>query len=161
MSAVPSRPRRADRTASLAHESVGGAAYVEGQPLKRQGQAVRSSEEFYTVKRLAAQGLNDCAIARLTGVPRRTVRDLRCRPSIRPRNVARSSGCSIEHDFESIAAAPYCYLLGLYLGDGCISRSGRVWHLRVTLDKTYPAIIARCRQAIDMLMPGPARGNRK
>jgi hypothetical protein len=154
MSAVPSRPRRADRTASLGDEPVGGAGYVEGQPLKRQGQAVRTAEEFNTVKGLVAQGLNDCAIARLTGIPRRTVRDLRCRPSIRPRNVPGSSRCSIEHDFGSIAAAPYCYLLGLYLGDGCISRSGRVWHLRITLDKTYPAIIARCRQAIDMLMPG-------
>ena len=51
-------------------------------------------------------------------------------------------------------AAPYCYLLGLYLGDGCISRDGRVWRLRVTLDKKYPAIIDRCCEAIDMLMPG-------
>jgi hypothetical protein len=83
---------------------------------------------------------------------------LRCRPGIRRRNLAGSSGCGVDHEFASIAAAPYCYLLGLYLGDGCISRSGRVWHLRITLDKTYPAIIARCREAIDMLMPGQHAG---
>jgi hypothetical protein len=48
----------------------------------------------------------------------------------------------------------YCYLLGLYLGDGCISRNGRVWRLRITLDAKYPGIIDRCREAIDILMPG-------
>jgi hypothetical protein len=44
-------------------------------------------------------------------------------------------------------------LLGLYLGDGYISRQRRVWRLRVTCDTQYPAIIARCREAIDALMP--------
>jgi len=57
------------------------------------------------------------------------------------------------HDFSALPAAAYGYVLGLYLGDGCISRNGRVWHLRITLDAKYPAIIDRCRQAIDMLMP--------
>ena len=52
----------------------------------------------------------------------------------------------------------YCYLLGLYLGDGCISRRARVWHLRITLDKKYPAIIDRCRLAINILMPGQRAG---
>ena len=42
----------------------------------------------------------------------------------------------------------------MYLGDGCISRCRRVWHLRVTLDAKYPEIIDRCRTAIDALMPG-------
>ena len=50
-------------------------------------------------------------------------------------------------------AAPYSYLLGLYLGDGCISKCRRVWRLRVVLDAKYPAIIGRCRDAIDLLMP--------
>lgn len=45
-------------------------------------------------------------------------------------------------------------LLGLYLGDGCISRSRRVWRLRITLDNKYAGIIERCRTAIDTLMPG-------
>jgi hypothetical protein len=58
------------------------------------------------------------------------------------------------HDFAATAAIPYCYLLGLYLGDGCISRYRRVWRIRIVLDKKYPAVIDRCRQAINMLMPG-------
>jgi hypothetical protein len=53
-----------------------------------------------------------------------------------------------------LPAPAYSYLLGLYLGDGCVSRSRRVWRLRITLDKKYPRIIDRCREAIDSLMPG-------
>jgi hypothetical protein len=40
--------------------------------------------------------------------------------------------------------APYSYLLGLYLGDGCVSRHPRAWRLRVIVDKKYPGIIDRC-----------------
>lgn len=44
----------------------------------------------------------------------------------------------------------YVYLLGLYLGDGCISRARRnVWRLRITLDQRYPEIIRRCESAIE------------
>ena len=114
---------------------------------------VRSAEEFNEVQRLIAEGLNDCAIARRTRIPRRTVRDWRCRPQARLRHFAGDSACGIDHDFGSIAARPYCYLLGLYLGDGCISRSRRVWRLRIFLDAKYPAIVDSCRQAIDALMP--------
>jgi hypothetical protein len=42
----------------------------------------------------------------------------------------------------------------MYLGDGCISRMRRVWRLRITCDAKYPAIITRCREAIDSLMLG-------
>ncbi len=119
---------------------------------------MRSLEEFSEVKRLVAEGLNDCAIARRTGIPRRTVRDMRAKPALAQRIVAGSSSCGTYHDVTAIAAAPYSYLLGLYLGDGYISRSGRVWHLRITLDKKYPAIINRCRRAIDILMPTQRAG---
>src|SRR5262249_5703972 len=97
--------------------------------------------------------MNDCAIARQLGVPRPTVRDWRCRPQIRPR-LPYESGCGVDHDFSALPAAPYCYVLGLYLGDGCISRNRRVWRLRITLDKKYPGIIERCCEAIDKLMSG-------
>jgi hypothetical protein len=114
---------------------------------------MRSADEFNEVRRLIAAGLNDCAIARRTGIPRPTVRDWRCRPQVLTRFPAGSTACGVEHDFASLPAAPYSYLLGLYLGDGCISRSRRVWRLRVVLDAKYPTIIGRCREAIDMLMP--------
>ena len=40
---------------------------------------MRSAEQFDSVQRLIATGMNDCAIARETGIPRPTVRDWRCR----------------------------------------------------------------------------------
>ena len=116
---------------------------------------MRSAEQFDTARRLIAAGVNDCAIARQIGVPRPTVQDWRRRPQIRPRLVS-ASPCGVVHDFSALPAAAYCYVIGLYLGDGCISRDRRVWRLRITLDKKYPAIIDRCREAIDR----PARGNR-
>ncbi|WNG80541.1 hypothetical protein C6A86_020280 [Mycobacterium sp. ITM-2016-00316] len=48
----------------------------------------------------------------------------------------------------------YSYLLGMYLGDGYVCRAGRVWRLRVTLDKKYPGIIESCCDAIDKIMLG-------
>jgi hypothetical protein len=37
-------------------------------------------------------------------------------------------------------AKSYSYLLGLYLGDGCISRHPRAWRLRIVLDDKYPKL---------------------
>jgi Homeodomain-like domain-containing protein/LAGLIDADG DNA endonuclease family protein len=104
------------------------------------------------VQRLIADGLNNCAIARQTGVPRRTVSDWRRKPSVRSRDTGELP-CKA-HNFDGPRAGAYSYLLGLYLGDGCISQyARRVWHLRITLDKKYPAIIDRCCAAIDALFP--------
>src|SRR5262245_12796444 len=117
---------------------------------------MRPAEEFDSAKRLIAAGMNDCAVSRQVGVPRTTVRDWRRRPAIRTRGPG--GPCGKAHDFAQLPADAYCYLLGLYLGDGYISRSARMRHLRITLDKKYPAIIDRCRQALDVLMPGQRAG---
>jgi hypothetical protein len=43
----------------------------------------------------------------------------------------------------------YAYLLGLYLGDGVLTRARRnVWKLRISLDSKYPGIIGRAKRAI-------------
>lgn len=104
------------------------------------------------MRRLIASGMNDCAIARQTCIPRRTVRDWRCRPQVRRRESSTSGRCA--HDFSTLPADTYSYLLGLYLGDGCISQHPRAWRLRIVLDVKYPGIIEHCREAIDTLMPG-------
>jgi hypothetical protein len=118
---------------------------------------VRSVEEFDSVRQLIATGMNDCAIARQTGIPRCTVRDWRLRQQIRARPIS-ASICGRLHDFAALPAAAYSYLLGLYLGDGCISRHPRAWRLRIVLDDKYPGIIERCREAMDALMPGQRAG---
>ena len=44
----------------------------------------------------------------------------------------------------------YVYLLGIYLGDGCLTLAPkRVWRLRITLDRRYPRLIERCESAIN------------
>lgn len=114
---------------------------------------MRSAEEFEAVRSLFAAGLNDCAIARQTGIPRRTVCDWRRKSPILARCKSASADCGVDHDFAALPPSAYCYLLGLYFGDGCVSRRRRVWALRITLDDKYPGIINRCRDAIDALMP--------
>jgi hypothetical protein len=52
-------------------------------------------------------------------------------------------------------AASYAYLLGIYLGDGCISDHPRsVCRLRIALDAIYPGIAAECATAIEAVAPG-------
>jgi hypothetical protein len=48
----------------------------------------------------------------------------------------------------------YAYLLGLYLGDGCLSEQRRgVMRLRIVLDQRYPRIIHECFCAMQELLP--------
>jgi hypothetical protein len=56
------------------------------------------------------------------------------------------------HKFDALPPE-YVYLLGLYLGDGCISEYRRVFRLRIFLDLKYPLIVDECERAIQALMP--------
>lgn len=54
-----------------------------------------------------------------------------------------------------IDSAAYAYLLGQYLGDGCISAGPRhVYRLRIITCDDYPGIRAECENAITRVMPG-------
>jgi hypothetical protein len=102
---------------------------------------------------LLNQGLTASETARRSGIPRSTIRDWgdgRCLQLPR-RNPLGCSG----HDFAALDEAAYAYLLGMYLGDGCLSEHRRgVWRLRITLDGAYPGIIAECGAAIESIRPG-------
>jgi hypothetical protein len=51
-------------------------------------------------------------------------------------------GSPCAHEPESLPSEQYAYLLGIYLGDGCLSPFPRgVWKLRIFCDTKYPAII--------------------
>jgi hypothetical protein len=120
---------------------------------------MRSYGELADVHRLVAAGLNDCQIARLTAVPRSTVREWRSRRRwlTAPADSCPSCGAPV-HDFERLPAS-YLYLLGLYLGDGCLSKHRRdVFRLRVVLDSSYPGIAAECAAAMQDLLPGNRPG---
>lgn len=119
---------------------------------------MRDLDEFDQVRSLIAAGMNDCAIARETGVPRTTVRGWRLHPPTNLVKRDRSSPCGVLHEFGGLPAGPYAYLLGLYLGDGNISRARKIWRLRITLDRKYPSIVQRCREAMAAVMPGRHAG---
>jgi hypothetical protein len=64
----------------------------------------------------------------------------------------RCPGTCIEE--RAIKAAEYAYLLGMYLGDGCISRARRnVFVLRITCDLAYPGIMDECSAAMSAVLP--------
>ncbi|MGV9555962.1 transcriptional regulator [Streptomyces sp. NPDC003401] len=52
------------------------------------------------------------------------------------------------------APAAYSYLLGLYLGDGCINLHRRgVYFMRIVLDNAWPGVIDECEAAIRSVRP--------
>jgi hypothetical protein len=68
--------------------------------------------------------------------------------------VCERCGCDA-HQFDELPP-DYVYLLGLYLGDGCISAHPRdVFRLRITLDSRYPQIIDAAAAAVAEIRGGP------
>jgi hypothetical protein len=106
---------------------------------------------------LGDQGLSATQIARLTGLSRRTVSDWLCGYTPRRANSARAADCALcgqgEHDYQALPRQ-YAYLLGIYLGDGCISLHPRgVYRLRIALDTAYPGIVDEVAEAVSVVMP--------
>lgn len=95
--------------------------------------------------RLRSAGLNNCEISRRVAVPRPTIREWSS--GRLPRSCAQASSGVQD-------SSAYVYLLGLYLGDGCISTHPRgVYRLRITLDVRYPAIVQECESAVQAVLP--------
>lgn len=68
--------------------------------------------------------------------------------------ILRCSACGHPaHQFSDLPPE-YLYLLGMYLGDGCISAHRRGVHrMRIVLDGRYPRIIDECAAAMRTVMP--------
>jgi hypothetical protein len=100
-------------------------------------------------------GLSPTEVARRVGAPRSTVRDWVHGKVPRGRDGTASgcARCGATHDLPGLPAA-YVYLLGMYLGDGCLSEHRReVYKLRISLDARYPGIADECERAIRAVMP--------
>jgi hypothetical protein len=52
-----------------------------------------------------------------------------------------------------LVADAYVYLLGLYLGDGYIVRSGRTFRLRIVQDLKYPHLVSACAATMQAMFP--------
>lgn len=124
---------------------------------------MRTYDEYRQILGLWEEGLPKKRIAIMTGIPRATV----CDCIVRYGDVAgldAQVNQEVKFGLACILRQPttaanneihqaYAYVLGIYLGDGYISRSQRVYRLRIALDKRYPQIIQTCRQAVQTLLP--------
>jgi len=106
---------------------------------------------------LVSRGESLSAISRTTGIARATLREWRDDPEkLSPSRTRLCPRC---------AAIPstveprdrYAYLLGLYLGDGCISRQGPerkgVWKLRIMCADAWPGLREECARAMSAVRP--------
>jgi len=112
---------------------------------------MHSYETIRAALELSDAGANQTEIGRQLGIPRRTVSDwLR---GVLPHAADAPAKC-LDHDAD--LGREYIYLLGLYLGDGCISSHRRgVYRLRIVLDVKYRNV-ARLDEFI-----GPKRRTRR
>jgi hypothetical protein len=103
---------------------------------------------------LKAEGWTDRETWELTGVPINTIRAWRNRglSAAAKQRLGMVEMCPLcgdePHDVRSLPRDSYSYLLGVYLGDGCLARNGTSWTLRVALDDGYPGIVSECCDAI-------------
>lgn len=108
--------------------------------------AMRSLAERRQVNKWLARGASDYAIAGITGIPRATVQRWRRHPDRGPKSPGRRT------PWRPPDPAAYAYLLGLYLGDGCLNRTGS--ELVISLDARYPGIVGEAEEAIRRTVPG-------
>ena len=105
---------------------------------------------------LMGRGVSLRSISMSTGISRATLHDWREHPeiSVSPRAVC--SRCAANPTLPE-PQADYAYLLGLYLGDGCISLAGardkKVWKLRIMCADAWPGLLLECERAMSCVRP--------
>jgi hypothetical protein len=115
-----------------------------------------SFREVAAALQLAEGGLEAKEISRRIAVPRRTISDWLNgripRGRLGPDDLCAVCGHA-PHEPDDLPAA-YAYLLGVYLGDGCISPHPRgVFKLRVCLDARYPGIVSEVAESMQCVRP--------
>jgi hypothetical protein len=106
-------------------------------------------------RRLSQQGLIDREVARITGVPIRTVQKWRTGTRRAPgkERKGREPGCP-RCTGRPLDEAAYAYLLGLYLGDGWLTRGRRdVFALNIACCDDWPGLLAAAKSAMSAVMP--------
>jgi hypothetical protein len=97
---------------------------------------------------LVESGMTFSEASRATGISRYAIRQWTIRITPSPSMTAE---CPLDHD---TPRRPYAYLLGLYLGDGCISAGQRsVYALRIACGNAWPGLMDKCEQALRSVLP--------
>lgn len=103
-----------------------------------------------------AQGANPFQISKALGVSRSAVRDWIANPERRRERLG-AAAVHTRHECGLIDQVPwpeYAYLLGQYLGDGCLSEmTKQVFRLRIATCNDYPEIRRRTSEAVAAVMP--------
>ena len=127
---------------------------------------MRSREEVALVLELVRAGRNDCEIARETSIPRGTIRGRRKGRTpdfdrIRTSGQVFSPPCLVcGGDPLELPQAPYTYLLGLYLGDGCLTPHPRdVYRLRIICTNRYPQRMRESELAMAEVLSNKVAGS--
>jgi len=105
---------------------------------------------------LHVSGLTLSQVSRATGISRSAIRAWTARITPSPRMTAECPvrSCILTPDVPRTA---YAYLLGLYLGDGCLSAGRRgVYALRIACGDAWPELIEECVQTVRVVMPSSA-----
>ncbi|MCX4667919.1 helix-turn-helix domain containing protein [Streptomyces sp. NBC_01381] len=103
---------------------------------------------------LVSQGRSLNSVSKETGISRAAIRSWQTRIEPLPWN--RAAPCPRCGDAPSKPQDPaaYSYLLGLYLGDGCISAGRRgVYFMRIVCADAWPGLIEACEAAIRAARP--------
>lgn len=109
----------------------------------------RPAEEFEATLALSREGLSDSEVSRITGIPCRTINGWR-------RGARRNQPLANNWDgWRPPCDVTYCYLLGIYLGDGHIAiPNGKAPFLRVAHDSAYSRIAGEIANALQLTFPG-------
>ncbi|MFF3708327.1 helix-turn-helix domain-containing protein [Streptomyces phaeochromogenes] len=94
---------------------------------------------------LVDQGRSLNSVSKETGISRAAIRSWQERIEPLPRMATSDPGPPADE-------RAYAYLLGLYLGDGCMRGTG--YYLRVACADAWPGLLQLCREAITKVRPG-------
>ena len=99
-----------------------------------------------------ANGRSASDVGRELGLSRSTLRGWAAQPEP-TLSLATCPRCTLPPQDPPRAA--YAYLLGLYLGDGCLGRLRKgVWSLRIACADSWPGLILECERAMAAVHPG-------
>ncbi|MEI7029846.1 helix-turn-helix domain-containing protein [Streptomyces pratensis] len=103
---------------------------------------------------LVAQGRSLNSVSKQIGISRAAIRSWQTR--LEPLELNRGKPCPKCADTPTAIKDPsaYAYLLGLYLGDGCISATKQgVYSLRIACADAWPGLIDACVEAVHIARP--------
>jgi intein-encoded DNA endonuclease-like protein len=116
---------------------------------------MRTYEEYERILTLWERGYTKLAISQITDIPRTTIRE--CIEKFETlanlqeiyRNKLSWRSWLEDADYRK----NYAYVLGLYLGDGDISKVNYTYRIRIVQDSKYPNILRSIEESLQQLLP--------